>query len=125
MYDDNQSIKAFERMHARERLAEEERHVGEQDDAQLLVSHLAGERAAQRLMSMPICLGPVILGISHEINNLVGITVHRGNTGKSPTYTGSLMIHRTKAERHGGRACGFHAGTIVEHSLVRQHSNIG
>jgi hypothetical protein len=65
MYDDNQSIKAFERMHARERLAEVERHVGEQDDAQLLVSHLAGERAAQRLMSVfAIAVVAVLLGLA-------------------------------------------------------------
>ena len=52
MYQDDQSIKLFEQMHARDRLAEEARHLGEEDDAQMLGSHLAGEREAQRVMSI-------------------------------------------------------------------------
>lgn len=50
MYEDNQSIKAFERRRARERLAEEARHLGDDDEAETLGPHLAGEREAQRVM---------------------------------------------------------------------------
>lgn len=50
MYEDRQSIKVFERIHARDRLAEEARHIHEADDARLLGPHLAGERIAQYLM---------------------------------------------------------------------------
>lgn len=52
MYDDKQSIKTFELVHARDRLAEEARHLGEVDEARLLGGHLAGEREAQRLMTV-------------------------------------------------------------------------
>jgi hypothetical protein len=60
MYTDDQSIKQFERMHARDRLAEEARHIGENDDAALLGGHLAGEREAQRLMR-PIAMAAVAM----------------------------------------------------------------
>lgn len=49
MYSDDQSIKAFERIHARDLLAEQARHI-EDEDARELDGHLAGEREAQRLM---------------------------------------------------------------------------
>jgi hypothetical protein len=52
MYNDTQSAKLFDRMHARDRLAEEARHVGEVNNAQLYGAHIAGERKAQRLMSV-------------------------------------------------------------------------
>lgn len=50
MYQDTQSVTAFERMLARERLAAEAREIGESGDARQLGPHLATEREAQRLM---------------------------------------------------------------------------
>jgi hypothetical protein len=52
MYNDDQSIKQFQLAHARDRLAEEARHVADNDDARLLGPHFSAEREGQRLMSV-------------------------------------------------------------------------
>lgn len=47
MYTDDQSLQAFSRMHARERLIEQARHVGDPtDEPSLFWSHAAAERSA-------------------------------------------------------------------------------
>lgn len=51
MYNDDQSIKQFERMHARDRMIEEARHVADNNDMNLFGGHLAGEQSAQLFMS--------------------------------------------------------------------------
>ena len=50
MYADDQSIQQFQRQHARDVLAEQARHLADEDEARLLGGHLAFEREAQRLM---------------------------------------------------------------------------
>lgn len=52
MYNDDQSIKQFERIHARDRLIAEARHVADKNDLDLFGGHLRGEQSAQRIMSL-------------------------------------------------------------------------
>lgn len=52
MRDEQLSIRMFERAHARDRLAEDARALGEDHEARLLGAHLAAEREAQRVMAV-------------------------------------------------------------------------
>ncbi len=50
MYTDTQSIRNFDHHHARDRLVEAARRIGDENEAEALGAHFAGEREAQRLM---------------------------------------------------------------------------
>ncbi len=52
MYNDQQSLKVFQAMHARDVMVEEAHHIADRDKASLVGSHLFAEREGQRLMSV-------------------------------------------------------------------------
>lgn len=51
MYEDNESIKVFERQHARDRLAELAHDLSDQPDTDLMSAHCASEQAEGRLFA--------------------------------------------------------------------------
>lgn len=60
MYSDKDSIRQFEQAHIRDRLAEDARHVAEDGEPTVVGGHFAGEREAQRLITL-IALAAVAL----------------------------------------------------------------